>query len=1099
MKGPIGSTSILVCVFVLFTAACGGGRGTGGVQSSPPAPDFSLEASLTAVSVTQGGTSAVVTVSITPRNNFSDAVQVNLSGLPMGVVTNPPSPFSVAAGQSVPLLFGAGADAPTGQFNLIAQATSGSLTHSAQLSLEIQALRLTGFPLTSYVENDSVPSVDQPSGEPHRRHIVFDPGHQRFYIANAAMNRVEVMTVVNPELEASISVPGAASVDMSPDGNTLWVGTTLEQVDAIDVATLQVRSRYPISALMPIPGTAFGRATEAIALSGGGLLLRMRATASSQALLAYWNSVSNTLTNLTSSAPAVFQHGVGVLGRSGDHRRVLVAANDASGELAIFDGNGTLLVGPLAPLEGTVTATAANADGSAFAVALNGGSGSQVLLLDSNLNLAGSYKSSGPVGVVFSRDGSFLYVSEPYGTGSAITALSTATLQSVGQVSDLLVQGVSTAIEEVGATSNVAGLNNRGVGFIDVSSPGSLPPVAPSFSAIPAAEPSEGPVVGGTAVSLEGVNFTATVQVRFGSGAPMSAIVASASEIQVTSPTHINPGPVDITAYFSNGWVAVAPSSFSYGPAIVRVLPNAGAPAGGDTICVYGFGFGTNAGNITATVGGNVAAVQSVDALPAFSAALGLDSKYPFALERLTLKTPAGSLGKAEVKIQSPAGSVSAAGAYQYVASRTVFSSSGLHKFLTYDQSRQRLFLSATDHVDVFDLSNQVFVTPIQPPPNGPPPSAALRGLALTPDSKQLIIADFGAQKIYLTNPDGSLYNGEVVPVGGVAGFLNSGPARVSATNDGTVFVSLSGEGGSSGGCNGCLGQMNLLAAPPTFQPAPQPEVSALTGVPLLQTDAAGDLAYLAYDMVPGGPIALWNSVAPSIFSLAPSSETATDLATAGDGTSFAVRARGGVEIRGANLALFSTPSAAEREQMPNRVTTPGMAMHASGALLYEPFMDGPAPAAPPAIGIHGGIDIRDAHSGELRLRVYLPEALAMLSSDIDGLHGSFLAIDESGQRLFALTTSGLTIVQLANVPLGIGTLSPSSGPATGGTSVTLRGSGFQSGAKVMLGGKTVAATLKDINTLTVITPALAGGPQQLIVTNPDGESVSQDAAFLAQ
>jgi hypothetical protein len=73
--------------------------------------------------------------------------------------------------------------------------------------------------------------------------------------------------------------------------------------------------------------------------------------------------------------------------------------------------------------------------------------------------------------------------------------------------------------------------------------------------------------------------------------------------------------------------------------------------------------------------------------------------------------------------------------------------------------------------VDVFDLSAGAFFSPIQPPPNGPPPDAALRGLALTPDASQLVIADFGAQSVYLVDPDGAAYNGKAVPVGGVAGF----------------------------------------------------------------------------------------------------------------------------------------------------------------------------------------------------------------------------------------------------------------------------------------------------------------------------------------
>jgi hypothetical protein len=127
--------------------------------------------------------------------------------------------------------------------------------------------------------------------------------------------------------------------------------------------------------------------------------------------------------------------------------------------------------------------------------------------------------------------------------------------------------------------------------------------------------------------------------------------------------------------------------------------------------------------------------------------------------------------------------------------------------------------------------------------------------------------------------------------------------------------------------------------------------------------------------------------------------------------------------------------------------------MHPSGALIYLPFLDGQAPASPPATGIHGGMDIRDAHNGRLRLRIYLPEAFAMLNTDIDGLRGGFLTTDENGQGLLAMTTSGLSVIQLANVPVGIGTLSPASGPASGGTSITLRGSGFQTGTKLRLAG----------------------------------------------
>lgn len=122
-----------------------------------------------------------------------------------------------------------------------------------------------------------------------------------------------------------------------------------------------------------------------------------------------------------------------------------------------------------------------------------------------------------------------------------------------------------------------------------------------------------------------------------------------------------------------------------------------------------------------------------------------------------------------------------------------------------------------------------------------------------------------------------------------------------------------------------------------------------------------------------------------------------------------------------------------------------------------------------------------------------------MLHTDVDGFHGAFLTTDEFGKRLFALTTSGLTIVQLTDVPLGIGTLSPSSGSAGGGTTITLRGSGFVSGITATLGGKQTTVSFQDANTLIPTTPLLSARPQQLVLTNPDGETISLDAAFLSQ
>jgi hypothetical protein len=76
------------------------------------------------------------------------------------------------------------------------------------------------------------------------------------------MNRVEVFSGMPPALQTTIEAAGASSVDLSVDGGTLWVGTSLEQILAIDTGTLRVKVRYPVFGLAPIPGSVFSRPIE---------------------------------------------------------------------------------------------------------------------------------------------------------------------------------------------------------------------------------------------------------------------------------------------------------------------------------------------------------------------------------------------------------------------------------------------------------------------------------------------------------------------------------------------------------------------------------------------------------------------------------------------------------------------------------------------------------------------------------------------------------------------------------------------------------------------------------------------------------------------
>ena len=344
-RAPSSAVVALLCV----GAGCGGGGSSPSSNVKPPPStspsDFAISLSASSLSISEGTTATPITISVSAQNGFTGAVQVALAGAPNGVLSNPASPFVIASGASIPVVLGALPNAPTGNFTITAQGSSGSLSHSATLALAIQASVGPPLPRTAYVRTDAVAESDDPPGEPHHRHIAYDAANKHVFVANRAVNRVEVFSSIDQTRIAQISIPAASSADISADSATLWVGTTTEQAVAINTVTLKVRARYSIQPLAPLPNSAFDRPEELASMSNGKIIMRLRQSAAAQSLLAIWDPSANILTNLTSAAPTVFQNGLGAMARTGDHTEIIVAANDASGELAIFDANGSPVVG----------------------------------------------------------------------------------------------------------------------------------------------------------------------------------------------------------------------------------------------------------------------------------------------------------------------------------------------------------------------------------------------------------------------------------------------------------------------------------------------------------------------------------------------------------------------------------------------------------------------------------------------------------------------------------------------------------------------------------------------------------------------------------
>jgi plastocyanin len=80
----------------------------------------------------------------------------------------------------------------------------------------------------------------------------------------------------------------------------------------------------------------------------------------------------------------------------------------------------------------------------------------------------------------------------------------------------------------------------------------------------------------------------------------------------------------------------------------------------------------------------------------------------------------------------------------------------------------------------------------------------------------------------------------------------------------------------------------------------------------------------------------------------------------------------------------------------------------------------------------------------------------------------------------------------MASSPLSVATVavSPSSGPTSGGTPITITGDGFAEGAIVLLGDvPALNVTVLASTAITAFTPPHAEGVVTVVVTNPDGEA----------
>lgn len=836
--------------------------------------------------------------------------------------------------------------------------------------------------------------------------MALDPTHQQIFTAWTQLDRIDVLSTADHHLIHSITVPSPTTIDISPDGTTLAVGTGGAHIFFYSTATFAKVNDivWPDSAL-GISGflyTANGNAmirAEAGLSTGGGITV-------------YWDHATNSFQNASYAGEisSTAFSATGPMARSGDYSKIMLGDATSGGEVQIVDGDTGQIVWTTGTFgfNGYIYSLAANNDASRYAVCVQvPGAEQDLVVLDATFDEIYQDDLHSCLGLAFSSDGSKLY--HDVGTNS-------------GTKTEVLDMASFTATH------------------------------APNFY---------------TSVS----NWTGYY--------PTSWQVADATGMVYGVNSNLSQGfgAVAWIALDTNSSAGLEIPTTSDSVKIIHVVDNIGSPQGGDEIRLICTGVGQSASGISVTIGG----------LPVTNVAVYGGLQVPNG-RLVTVKTPPGSPGEADVTVSTNEGSDTAHGAFQYANSRNIFPFATSPNFLLYDPQRNRLYASHKDQVEVIDIASQAVLTPLIPA-SGKLTNSQFSGLSLSPDGNRLYIADTGAGVIHmldLTNPG----QGVSIDVGRALGNSSAvPPTRVFELSTGQLLGSTGSQPGVSYGA-GSLFQID--PATQTGEWARDPYGGQI-GAFLWNSTNQGRNVLMSKDG--DGLISsfagLWNADSSSNF--APSAETQwiEEASANEDGT---VIAAGGstpgfadINPEIVDFSLHPVGSIDQHFDVYMPTGTPSFFLHPSGALLYKAgtnTIGGP--------GFPGStVEIDDMHALRPAASVAFPEAFA---TSYTPPTDHMLASDPTGKYLFGVTQSGITMMTLNTVPLSIGNVQPVFIQPEAGQTVTVRGSGFQPGATVSIGGIQTDTTYVDPDTLTAQTPALTAGWQDVMVALPDGASYTAPA-----
>lgn len=1026
------------------------------------AAPFHVTLSPTSANLSPGTTFPMQVTLLTDPGTAAPDILLTTAQLPAnsGITVSIP-PFSPMPNQPMTVTLNAELLAqPLQNFPLTFIATDNTNNQSSitnfTLNVTVPFTKAAALPRSTYLRTDGDPT----SG-------VYDPVRKLVFTTVQSLNQVRVYSTVDRSLKAIITAPFPQGIDLSADGSRVYVGSNfVSQITVIDPDVLQVVQTVPgpVKTSLPTgPGLDFPFVIRSLA-SGKVLLLASHGDTTENHVYV-WDPVAGTMTQNDPQGIFILDNVI----RSQDRTKALAYGTGSdlfNTAVATYDVTTDTFAPVINLPAGGFTY---NPDGSQIV-----GRGSDDIanfkIFDGQLNqvasvpvLTGAFSA----GFLYSRDGTTLYVACGYpNIAYTITAFNPQTLTPLGIMPDLRVGNTfDFPPYDIDETGVIFRGDQMGLDFVDASLTGSL-----TFPVFGLGSQSVNPQLVSlstpTAVNLNGLFPAGTFRVFFGD--PPAAPSTTEGSItgtntfftQATVPAGKAPGAANMTLTRSDGWYAIAPDAVSYGPQIL--FANVGGPAsgaGGKTT-IFGYGFVSSSTQVR--VGGLSAANVQVT---------GSSGSFPIPLNIIRFNAPPGIPGSADITVSTPLGSATAPGAYRYLSSAQIFPMTGVLNQIIYDQARQKLYITNSDHnrVEVFSLALQAFLSPI-PVGNNP------TGIAETPDGTRLAVTNEADGTVSVIDPDqGTVVNtlNVIVPSDLDLNFCGGRAIALTPVKTHRMLVEVDCTALLGGGHLRLLdldtGSFNCTGV--TQCDSSGINITFASGLAAFTSTKDGGTVLLAeLGTIGGSELGIWNVDANQMLTngrIGGSSQVSVNA----DGNTFVFDG----SVFDSQLRLLSIP------QDPIWLFTMGFSsnndfgteVHPSGSLLFFPQ-------------VNGSVDIFDLHKQKLALRLNLPEPLPV---PLDAM-----ALDETGNRMFLISATGITIAQLAQAPLSIGTITPAAGPA--GTQVTIRGSGFQAGAKISFNSSPALTTFVDINTLQATVPALAPAPVRITVTNPDGTQYLLDAVF---